>query len=593
MNNHSLPFLLCELANSHGGKIDVLEKLITEFSELDYPRKGIKFQIFSADSIALSDYPWYNVYKELEIPAESWSRLIKSASVYGDVFIDIFDIYGVTAFAENQTFIAGIKLQASVLDNNEVYAALATLDLQCISLILNISGYELIEIQRIVSRFHLLTDKIILQIGFQSYPTTIESTALNKIYSLKAEFPEYSYGIADHADGSTDFAEVVPIYANLLGCDCIEKHICIERDSAPYDGFSALEPNELKQLARRLQEVCLAIGSNFVKKEEREYLAKTLQIPLVRSTISAGTRIKPHHLLYRRTAQTGISWDEIEGLQQQRFLIKDNISSHQALNRDQFREARVGVIVAARLKSSRLKKKALLPIAGRASVERCLDQCLAVKGIEKVILATSNLDEDAVLSSHLSENRAAFWAGDPVDVISRYLGACDAFNLDVVIRVTGDCPLVSPEILEVLLDSHFQSGADYTAAAEAAVGTAGEIINVRALRTVINHFGRAEHSEYMTWYYQNNPDVFQLNIVNLDPALIRDYRLTLDHQEDLDLFNKILDEIGANEAKYGLDQIFSVLDNDPTLADINRKIPLTYKTDKNLINMLNEETRII
>ena len=237
-------------------------------------------------------------------------------------------------------------------------------------------------------------------------------------------------------------------------------------------------------------------------------------------------------------------------------------------------------------------KKALLPIAGRASVERCLDQCLAVKGVEEVILATSNLEEDSVLSDYLSEDRAEFWVGDPDDVISRYLGACDSYNLDIVVRVTADCPLVSPEIIETLLASHILTGADYTAAADAAVGTSGEIINVIAMRKVIAHFGRADQSEYMTWYFQNNPEIFQLNIINLPQECVRNYRLTLDYKEDLDLFNKIFEKVEPNLSSYKLEQIFSILDKDPILAKINNHLTLKYKTDKALINLLDKATRI-
>jgi N,N'-diacetyllegionaminate synthase len=310
------------------------------------------------------------------------------------------------------------------------------------------------------------------------------------------------------------------------------------------------------------------------------------------SAICAGTRIKPAHLIFRRTAQSGISWQEIDSLQRQRLVVKESKSIHQALSQNDFRPAHVAVIVAARMKSTRLKSKALLPIAGRASVERCLDQCLDVKGVDEVILATSVLDEDSILSNYLCENKAKFWAVDPNDVIARYLGACDAFDVDVVVRVTADCPLISPEILEFLLDSHFEVGADYTAAANVAVGTSGEVINTSALREVITRLGTAEYSEYMTWYFQNNPDLFQLNVIDLPPEYVRDYRLTLDYPEDLELFEAIYNELPADKSSYKLNDVFAILDKNPLLTKINGHIPLKYKTDKKLITKLNEKTRI-
>ena len=588
----ALPLVVCELANSHGGQLDMLNSLIDAFGNLVYPHKGIKFQVFAADTIALPDFPWYGVYQELEIMAVEWRRLIDRAASLGEVHIDVFDLYSVQMIAENQAAIASIKLQASVLENDEVLSALRALDLSETRVVLNVSGFELTDIYRVLGRFRPLSRHLVLQIGFQAYPTALQDTALQKISILRAAFPDLQLGIADHADGNSDFAELAPLYAHILGCSHIEKHFCVERTTAAYDGYSALEPDQMQRLCSRLIDLGAATHGPFVNLSEQTYLAKSIQIPVMRDSLLAGNRIQPENLLFRRTAQVGLSWHEIDSLQKQRKLIAREKAVHEALNRSDFRPAVVAVVVAARMKSTRLKQKALLPIAGRPSVERCLDQCLSVAGIDQVILATSDLVEDAVLANYRCDGRADFWAGDPDDVISRYLGACDAHGIDVVVRVTADCPLVAREILEYLLESHFETGADYTAAREAPVGAAGEIINVSALREVINRLGRAEHSEYMTWYFRNNPDIFKLNIVELPTEWIRDYRLTLDHKEDLDLFEAVFKKLPISDSGYALADVLAILDAEPELAKLNGHIGLKYRTDENLIAMLNENTRI-
>lgn len=588
----ALPVVVCELANSHGGQLDILNSLIDAFGNLVYPQKGIKFQVFAADTIALPDFPWYGVYQELEITIVEWRRLIDRAASLGEVHIDVFDVHSVQVIAENQAVIAGIKLQASVLENDEVLSALRALDLSETQIVLNVSGFELTDIYRVLERFRPLSRHLVLQIGFQAYPTALQDTALQKISILRAAFPDLQLGIADHADGNSDFAELVPLYAQILGCSHIEKHFCIERATAVYDGYSALEPDQMQRLCSRLMELGAATHGPFVNLSEQTYLAKSIQIPVMRESLPAGTRIQPSHLLFRRTAQAGLSWQEIDTLQKQRQLIARGKAVREALNRSDFRPAVVAVIVAARMKSTRLKQKALLPIAGRPSVERCLDQCLSVAGIDQVILATSDLVEDAVLANYRCDGRAEFWAGDPDDVISRYLGACDAHGIDVVVRVTADCPLVAGEILEYLLESHFETGASYTAAREAPVGAAGEIINVSALREVINRLGRAEHSEYMTWYFCNNPHIFKLNIVDLPTEWIRDYRLTLDHKADLDLFEAIFERLPVSNSGYALADVLAILDANPELPKLNGHITLKYRTDDQLIEMLNEKTRI-
>lgn len=239
-----------------------------------------------------------------------------------------------------------------------------------------------------------------------------------------------------------------------------------------------------------------------------------------------------------------------------------------------------------------MPKKAILPIAGVPSVERCLYQCLVIDGVDKVILATSDLPEDSVLSNYLCDGRVGFYQGDPDDVISRYLQACEQFGIDVVVRVTADCPLVSAEIAKVLLESHFQIGADYTAAVDAAVGTSCEIIETSALRTVIDRLGRAQHSEYMTWYFRNNPDVFRLNIIDLPRELVRRWRLTLDHPEDLEVFESVFAELGGDRKAISLPDVFTLLDSRPDIAERNAHLELKYVSDQNLIALLNSATRI-
>jgi N,N'-diacetyllegionaminate synthase len=253
---------------------------------------------------------------------------------------------------------------------------------------------------------------------------------------------------------------------------------------------------------------------------------------------------------------------------------------------------RIGVVVAARMKSARLPKKAILPIQGTSSIERCLENCMRFPHHNAVVLATSTLEEDGVLANHTLKGKVKLWRGDPDDVISRYLGACDEYGIDVVIRVTGDSPVVSSEIAEYLLKSHFASGADFTEPKRFAVGTNSQIINVEALRRIIQLIGRAEYSEHMTFYFVNNPNLFKANIVDLPTQLVRDYRLTLDYQEDLEMFNALFRKLEESQLGSSLQNVFKILDENPSMADINARMPLIYKTDKKLLKLLNEKTRI-
>ena len=200
-------------------------------------------------------------------------------------------------------------------------------------------------------------------------------------------------------------------------------------------------------------------------------------------------------------------------------MLAANIDAKTTISEQAFKPARIGVIVPCRMPSSRLKNKAIVPIHGMASVERCLDNCLRIQNVDEVVLATSTSAEDSVLGQHTLDGRVKFWRGDPDDVIQRYLGACDEYGIDVIVRITADCPVISPEIIDLLLRRHFATGADFTSARECAAGSSGEIYNTEALRRAIKLIGKTEEFESMTCYMTNNQDLFKINFVDLPSTL--------------------------------------------------------------------------
>jgi spore coat polysaccharide biosynthesis protein SpsF (cytidylyltransferase family) len=242
------------------------------------------------------------------------------------------------------------------------------------------------------------------------------------------------------------------------------------------------------------------------------------------------------------------------------------------------------------MKSSRLKEKALLPIGDLPSVEFCLRNVLKFSGIHKVILATSTEAQDQILERHTFDPKVGFYQGHPEDVMQRYIDVCEAYDLDVVVRITADMPFVDDEICSFLLEEHFKSGAEYTVGTDAAVGVNLEIFNVSCLKRIKAYFPNAEYSEYMTWYFQNNPDHVRIHKVDLPELFVRPYRLTLDYEEDLTLFNEIHKDLEGTA--YTLRDVITYLDHHPEIAAINSHLTLKYKTDQALIDLLNTHTRI-
>lgn len=587
-----MTYNIIEIANTHGGNINYIYELLKEFS-IFTGEFGIKFQPFKYDEIASSDFAWYDVYKNIFIEKEDWSKLIKMASKSKDVWLDIFDGYGVEILKENIDNIKGIKLQSSVLFNNAVINYLSSLDMGNKIIILNIAAYEISKIKEIIINVEdlLKPREILLEIGFQDYPTELSDSGLSKIEKLKANFKNFIV-FADHTNGTTEEAIYLPIIAAMRGADIVEKHVMHSTLPTEYDKFSSLTVQNYKKYVENLTKYEKLLKEPFINDKERLYLKKTIQIPILLENIKKGNLISPNQLTYKRSGKEGLNTEELETIQTNFNILSLDKNEGDTIRNIDFKKAKIGTLIACRLKSSRLKKKAILPIGNTPSIELCIKNALKIENSDITVLATSTEKEDAKLKNYTYDNNVVFYKGDPVDVIQRYLDISEKYNIDVIIRVTGDCPYISSDISDYLLKSHFKEGADYTAPVSFAVGTAMEIFNVTSLKKIKDYFKHAKYSEYMTWYFQNNPEHFKINMVDLPAKWIRNYRLTLDYQEDLDLFNIIEKYFNDNKIEYNIDELFKYLDDNPEVAEINKGMNLIYKTDKKLIKMLNKETKM-
>lgn len=584
---------IIEIANVHAGNFEYLKKLVAEYKSIN-GIDGIKFQPFKFDKIALPDFPWFDVYKKLYFTEKQWTEIINESNQTWDIWIDTFDEYSLNIISQNLANIKGLKFQSSILYNKRLIKELGKINLNNQSVILNISGIEEKEIAKIIQNFEtiLKPKEIILQVGFQGYPTEMTDNGLNKIGVLKSVY-QNKIAFADHVDANLPESKLLPIMAVMHGADVIEKHIKLSGSTPEYDHYSSMDADAYKEYLRLLNTYYPILDQAFINDKEKHYLNTTIQIPTLNKDKEAYTNLNlEEDFEYKRTAQHGLRTNELEQRLSDFYILGNKKHAGEVIKKEDLKKANIGVIIACRLKSSRLPKKALLKIGDLSSVEFCIQHALNFQSISHTILATSNLEEDGELIDYCYSPQVVFHKGHPLDVIQRYLDIIETLRLDVIVRVTADMPYISDEILQPILKSHFQTGADYSRAKKAAIGTNLEVINVEALKRVKQHFPQADFSEYMTYYFTNNPSHFKINEIDLGSELVRDYRLTLDYEEDLILFNKIEEYLKSKNQDSSLKNVFEFLDNNPEIAKINLGMEVKYFTDKTLIDKINANTTI-
>ena len=585
------PCIIFEIANTHGGNFKELVKIVNKFNSINYKKKIIKFQIFHPDKISTKDYSWHRVYKKLFFSHSDWSKIFRLIQPKAKIFLDIFDDYGIEVFRKNFSVISGIKLQSSIINNLNIFNKLKELTTEK-KIIINVSGYNINSANIILERFSRLNFKeTIIQFGFQSYPTKVQDLAINKLLVLKNFFPNCKFSFSDHVDCQDDFSYILPSVLASLRIDYIEKHVCLGRRKAKYDFYSSLDFEQTNKMLILINKTIASLNGSLISMSEKKYLDSTIQKTVLCKNIYKDSLLSLEDLDYKRSNNNNfLDTAQIQNLQKKFYIIRKDKKKDNVLKKKDFKKAKIGIFVIARLKSSRLPLKALLKIQHKESILRCFDN---LKYFKNVFLLTSTLKEDSPLVDLVKKKNKSvkIFRGEPDNVIKRIVDCAKKYNIDTITRVTGDCPVISSEILEFLLKKHFENGADFTYASKSAVGTSGEIYSANSLKYIFKKKPKGELSEYLLYYFINNHHLLKINKIDLPKSMVADFRLTLDYQEDLIFFNKLFQKLNNYRLSPNLLNIFKILRKNYSISKINNKIKLIY-LKKNFLKKLYIETRI-
>ncbi|MFN6933604.1 MAG: aminotransferase class III-fold pyridoxal phosphate-dependent enzyme [Tsuneonella sp.] len=229
-------------------------------------------------------------------------------------------------------------------------------------------------------------------------------------------------------------------------------------------------------------------------------------------------------------------------------------------------------LLQARTSSSRLPGKVLADLHGAPMLLRQIERVRRARLIDRLIVATSDDASDDALAQLCADNGVACHRGSLDDVLDRMAGALDAAAagepVDYAVRLTGDCPLADPAVIDRVIAAAQASGADYATNALHPTYPDGldvEVVSAAALRTAQREATRVPDREHVTPFINRQPGRFQA--VHVDHATdLSALRWTVDEPADLAFVRAVYDRLYPADPAFGMDAVLALIEREPGLA---------------------------
>lgn len=237
---------------------------------------------------------------------------------------------------------------------------------------------------------------------------------------------------------------------------------------------------------------------------------------------------------------------------------------------------KVVIVVQARMSSSRLPGKVLLPILGKSLLYRMIERLRMVKHKVQIVIATSTDVNDDAIEIEAAVIRIPCYRGSLDNCLDRHYQAGKLYNADVVIKIPSDCPLIDPQIIDEVLDFYFAHEGEYDFVsnlhpATFPDGNDVEIMTMPCLQKTQAEASRPLELEHTTPYIWENPDNFKLANITWSTGLdySMSHRFTIDYQSDYDFINRVYEELYPQKVNFSCDDILSLLKEKPEIYQIN------------------------
>lgn len=230
-------------------------------------------------------------------------------------------------------------------------------------------------------------------------------------------------------------------------------------------------------------------------------------------------------------------------------------------------------IIQARMGSERLPGKVIKPIINKPMITYTLERLKKSRYIDEIILATSNLEKDNRLEEVAVSCGFTVFRGEENNVLKRYKEASEIHNGDIIIRITGDCPLIDPLIVDEAICYYLINNFDYVRLDVPDSFIRGfdvEIFSKEALEITYNSAIDEQYKEHVTLYMYKHPEKFKIGYIKGTDFYNKNYRLCVDTHEDFEVVKRIYEHF--NDEYVTSKAVVKYLDENPQIACINLDI---------------------
>lgn len=231
-------------------------------------------------------------------------------------------------------------------------------------------------------------------------------------------------------------------------------------------------------------------------------------------------------------------------------------------------------ILQARMTSSRLPGKILMPVLGKPLLAYEIERLQRCNNVDDLVVATTTNTQDDTVAEWCNQQDVPCFRGSEPDVLERFHGAAQQAQADVVIRVTGDCPLIDPLVVDAVIAAYESNTVDYASNTLDRTFPRGldvEVFSATVLTTCHQEAFDPVDREHVTPYIYRHPERFTITQYR-QPSNHSHLRWTVDTPEDLELIRRVIEALYPDKPDFSQADILALLDKNPDWSQINAHI---------------------